>query len=180
MAKAFTRKLKHCLPREKHHRIFLPGFAQHATPATLVSSKELVCKAHFISSLKKRKNMYNDCVHSWINVSSSEYLENFILTTSSQGLFVWFGFWDCWWGGGTGFYFMLFTKAKVTQNPINVNFSLFNHINIIVTWLTMQLLPDSVSGFLYSFFLLAYFPTWLFSAFSSLLQAKEQTQDMAD
>lgn len=55
MAKAFERKLKHFSPREKHHRIFLPGFAQHAMPATLVSGKELVCKAHFVSSLKKRK-----------------------------------------------------------------------------------------------------------------------------
>ena len=67
MAKAFTRKLKHCFPREKHHRIFLLGFAQSAKTATLVRGKELVCKAHFASSLEERKNMYNDYVRSWIN-----------------------------------------------------------------------------------------------------------------
>jgi len=50
------------------------------------------------------------------SVSSSEYLKDFILTTSSQGPFVWFRFRDCWWGRGTRFYFLLRTKAKVTQN----------------------------------------------------------------
>lgn len=57
MANAFTRKLKHCFPREKHHRNVLLGFAQSAKQATLVRGKELVCKAHFASSLKERKIM---------------------------------------------------------------------------------------------------------------------------
>lgn len=69
MAKAFTRKLKHCFPGEKQHRNLLLGFAQSAKPTTLIRDKELVCKAHFVSSLKKRKkiNMCNDYVRSWIN-----------------------------------------------------------------------------------------------------------------
>lgn len=97
-------------------------------------AKELTCKAHFVSSSNKRKIMGNYIMPLYTatravlwaarsSVSRSQQLKDFRLTTSSQGLLVWFRFRDCWRGGGTRFCFLLFTRANITQNSVNVNFS---------------------------------------------------------
>lgn len=117
----------------------LPAFAQRAEQSSWPEIKNSFVRNILFPPWKRQDvQRLQKQLDKW-PAPSSECLKDSILTTSSQRLFVWFRFRDCW-GGGTRFCFLLFRKAKSYSTWISAP---------LITW--TQLWPGSHGCYLIQF-----------------------------